>query len=288
MNKKIASEIAIGIILLLAIIIGGIFYWQSKKVPVQQTAIPAVQKPVTQPVAQPVINEQQTQTPQVGYKILRVSDGTTAFSFEIPEKWLTETRHSGEKRLTVEEMRDFLATSFDGDIKTNPKLYSAYSDMPWSALKTMKQDEIEKYYYRYDDPTFPFPNASVSSGKYIWYSDSNAFQVDFYIKSGNAEDIIAKIKQDQNSYCKKEGNDMVGCGDDLAKWSKTIIDGKNVDFSTDPTNGEEISKGNTGGKNYYIQIPGMNKTLVIQKQMEGDAKFEADFNNLIQTFKFTK
>ena len=30
MNKKIASEIAIGIILLLAIIIGGIFYWQNK------------------------------------------------------------------------------------------------------------------------------------------------------------------------------------------------------------------------------------------------------------------
>ena len=30
LNKKIASEIAIGIILLVAIIIGGIFYWQNK------------------------------------------------------------------------------------------------------------------------------------------------------------------------------------------------------------------------------------------------------------------
>jgi len=29
-NKKIASELAIGIILLVAIIIGGIFYWQNK------------------------------------------------------------------------------------------------------------------------------------------------------------------------------------------------------------------------------------------------------------------
>lgn len=33
MNKKIASELAIGIILILAIIFGGIFYWKNKNIP---------------------------------------------------------------------------------------------------------------------------------------------------------------------------------------------------------------------------------------------------------------
>jgi hypothetical protein len=54
MNKKIASEIAIGIILLVAIVVGGIFYWQSKKAqaPAQQAVVPIAQAPATQPAAQ--------------------------------------------------------------------------------------------------------------------------------------------------------------------------------------------------------------------------------------------
>ena len=39
MNKKIASEIAIGIILIIAIIVGGIFYWQNKKLQTVATVV---------------------------------------------------------------------------------------------------------------------------------------------------------------------------------------------------------------------------------------------------------
>lgn len=63
MNKKIASEIAIGVIVLIAIIIGGIFYWQSKKVPAvsnQQTVVN--NKPVVS-----VVEQQQAQTSEQSY-----------------------------------------------------------------------------------------------------------------------------------------------------------------------------------------------------------------------------
>lgn len=48
-NKKIASEIAVGIILLIAIVVGGIFWMQNGKVevPVQEVVVPVVK---TQPV----------------------------------------------------------------------------------------------------------------------------------------------------------------------------------------------------------------------------------------------
>jgi hypothetical protein len=57
MNKKIANELAVGIILLLAIIVGGIFWLQNKKQMPTETAMSIVQKqpastptvPVTQP-----------------------------------------------------------------------------------------------------------------------------------------------------------------------------------------------------------------------------------------------
>jgi len=287
MNNKVKTEIAVGVILLVAIIVGGIFYWQSKKVqmPVQRAVVPT---PVVQQPTQTAVNQQIAQTPQAGYKLVRVSDGTTSFSFQIPEKWLTETRHSGEKQLTTEEMRDFLATNYDGDIKINPKLNSDYADMPWKLLKEMSPKEVARYYFKSDEPSFPFPNASVAAGDHIWYTDTSWQQIDFYIKNESVENVITKVKKEQENYCKQDAN-MAGCGE---IWSQIIIDGKDADTVKYPTDRDEkghefISKGGTGGSNYYIKISD-NKTLVIDKQAKGDAKFETDFNNLIQTFKFTK
>jgi uncharacterized protein YxeA len=76
MNKKIASEIAIGIILLLAIIIGGVFYWQSKQVPAVSNQ-------------QPVINNQQSQQPEQQIVTNRIPVDTTN-SYDT-SKWLTYT-----------------------------------------------------------------------------------------------------------------------------------------------------------------------------------------------------
>jgi len=51
MNKKIASEIAVGIIAIVAIIVGGVFWLQqNKQMPEAQSAVvPIVQTPATQP-----------------------------------------------------------------------------------------------------------------------------------------------------------------------------------------------------------------------------------------------
>lgn len=73
------------------------------------------------------VTEPLTTSVKLEYRILRVSDGEIAFSFEVPEKWLAETRHAGNRQLTVEEMRDFLATNHYADMRTNPELYSNYS-----------------------------------------------------------------------------------------------------------------------------------------------------------------
>lgn len=247
-----------------------------------QPATPAVQQP-----------DQSVASIKSGYKNLNVSDGTTSFSFAVPEKWLTETRHSGEKQLVTGEMRNFLATNFEGDIKANSKLYSDYYDISWSEFKKMSEAEVKKAYFRSDDLSNPFPNASVAAGDHIWYTDTSWQQVDFYLKNETAINVIAKIKQEQNSYCNKYGNDIVGCGNDAPKWSKITIDNKNVDILTYSTDKDEkgnelISKGGTGGKNFYVELPNLNKTLVISKQAKGDVQFEKDFEYLIQTLKFTK
>ena len=48
-NKKIASEVGVGIILLIAIILGGSFWMQSKKIEnIKQAPVAAVQKPIEQ------------------------------------------------------------------------------------------------------------------------------------------------------------------------------------------------------------------------------------------------
>lgn len=75
MNKKIASEIAIGVILLLAIVIGGIFWLQNKKE--MSVVQPVVIQPVQQtPITQPVDEIANWQT---------YANDTFGFSFKYPK-----------------------------------------------------------------------------------------------------------------------------------------------------------------------------------------------------------
>lgn len=271
MNKKVNTAVAIMVIIIIASTLGTLIWLSNDS-----------ENKVS---AQPQIN---TENVKVEYKNLRVNDGTITFVFEVPIKWLTETRHSGEKQLSVEEMRDFLATNFDGDIKTNPDLYSDYYEISWSELKKMSVEEIKRTYF-----SDFFPNASVAAGDHIWYSDTSWKQIDFRLQNKDASDIVAEVKQEHNDYCKKYGYGIIGCGNDAPKWSKAIIDGKNVDIITysmdkDEKGNEIISKGGTGGKVFFVEIPNLKKTLVISKQAKGDNQFENDFEYLIQTFKFEK
>ena len=72
MNKKIASEIAIGIILLIAIIVGGVVWMQNKKQtpeaqPVVTQPVPVAQTPVTQPVA--TTQQSYIEVKELGFKL---------------------------------------------------------------------------------------------------------------------------------------------------------------------------------------------------------------------------
>ncbi len=250
-----------------------------------------------------------------GYKNVRVSDGIVNFSFEVPEKWLTETRHSGEKQLTIDEMREFLATNFDGDIKGGEVcqdweeedadtgkitirkhcglLSSDYTDLAWNDIKAMSDKEVKDNFFRKEDDKDVFPNASVTANDFIWYTDISWAQIDFQIVDESAEWVVAKVRKDDKKWCDENGADMAGCGDNMSKWAKAIIDGQNVDFETyatdkDENGNESITKGGSGGKMYYISIPNSTKSLKIWKQAKGEPQFEKDFEHLIQTFKFTK
>ncbi len=140
---------------------------------------------------------------KVGYKNLNISDGIATFSFQIPEKWVTETRHSGEKQLTIEEMKAFIATSSNGDIKTNSTLYSDYADLLWSDIQKMSTEELKQTYSRSNDLSNPYPTVSVSAGDYILYSDLAWQQIDFYLKNETSSNLITKIRQEKIDNCKR-------------------------------------------------------------------------------------
>lgn len=230
--------------------------------------------------------------PTAGYKFVRVSDGTAAFSFEVPEKWLVETRHSGEKQLSVDEMREFLATNYDGDIKSHPDLTSDYSDYDWNSLKSLSENKIRDQFFRKDPNSgyMIFPNASVSASAQIWYTDTSWQQIDFFVRDGAVENIVAEKKK--SLVCTKEdialGNVYL-CGLDAPQWGKVPVGGITVDVltyktDTDEQGKESITKGGTGGKEYYVPLSS-EKTLVISKQAKGDAQYEKDLDHLIATLK---
>lgn len=209
------------------------------------------------------------------YKSIRASDGKTTFTFSVPKGWLTETRHSGERRLTLAEMKAFLATNYDGDIRTNPKLTSDYADLPWEYLEKMTAKEIENAYFEVGDLWTPFPNATVSASDRIWYTDTSWKQIDFHILRD-----FSTLETHMNATYDST---------DIPVWGRQMISGFKAEVVTFATehdeNGKEvISKGGTGGKMYFIPINETDK-LVIVKQVKGDENFERDFRYLIQTLK---
>ena len=297
--KRVTLIVAVVVVLA----IFGIFFfekvWNDRQLLVQnvQSTSKSVSSDSNRDVISEGENKKDVQGSQsvstAGYKIVRVSDGKTAFSFEVPEKWLVETRHSGEKQLSVDEMREFLATNYDGDIKSDPELTSDYSDYDWNSLKSLSENKIKDEFFRKDPKSgyLIFPNASVSASAQIWYTDTSWEQVDFFVRNGAIGNIVAKKKK--SLVCTKEdialGNVYL-CGSDAPQWGKVLVGGITVDVltyktDTDEQGKESITKGGTGGKEYYIPLSS-EKTLVISKQAKGDAQYEKDFDHLIATLRF--
>lgn len=187
MNKK-GIFIIIGIILL-ASLAGVVWYGKSKKQPVQSgplpfQEIPSQHAPAPKDKTLPAFKKTGVQDLEGPYKKVSVSDGDITFSFEVPDEWLTETRNSGEVEMNEEELREYLATNYDGDIKKDPSLSGDYWDFTWEMLKDMSYGDMKEYYEQKRDTFSPgFPNASVSASDNIWYTDLNGKQIDFYIIS---------------------------------------------------------------------------------------------------------
>src|SRR6266567_826102 len=91
MNKKIASEIAIGIILVLVILIGGIFSLQSKKAQVPAPQQVAIQSPAA-PIAQPEV----ANLNQNVYK-----NESFNFQVQLPENWIGTKQNEDKTLLDV-------------------------------------------------------------------------------------------------------------------------------------------------------------------------------------------
>lgn len=215
-------------------------------------------------------------------KLVKLSDSKLSLSFKVPDDWIVETRHSGEKQLTVEEMRDFLATNYDGDLKSNQKLFGDYLDISWSDLRKMSPEEIRNAYNRSDNPWLPFPNASVAAGEHIWYNDTSWKQIDFY----SIYDFDSKRTMFNEILALKTGGERKG------EWCRDKIDGLMTDVVTFPTDHDEsgnevISKGGSGGKIYFVGLNDGKDMLIINKQAKGDGQFEKDFFNLMKSLHFS-
>lgn len=224
------------------------------------------------------------------YKKVTISDGDVSFTFEVPDKWLTETRNSREVEMNTEELWEFFATNYDGDIRAKEVCndvsvidYSKdpagvnridrmcgqpsgdYWDFTWDMLKDMSYEKMESLFVAGERGDFlpNYPSASVSSVGYIWYTDGNNYQTDFYILSPQS------AEKSWNWYAK-------------GKSIKDItIDGKVAKLVIDKSDGGKGS----GFREILIPLTD-SKVLFINKQFYPEDEIQSDFDYLLDTLKF--
>jgi len=211
-------------------------------------------------------------------RIVRVSDGNISFSFKVPSSWAVETRHSGERKLFVEEMRAFLSTGRNERACLAGDIYPDYCDMPVSKIKELSDEQIKRMFFRSPDEWLPYPNASVADGKNIIYSDTAWTQVDLYIFHG------FKLKR---TYFNEMLNDEKMEG---LKRTSCYINGIKATVLTFPLDKDDkgdpiVTKAGTGRIIYYIPLNNGKDMIVINKQAKGDAKFESAFAALLRSIR---
>lgn len=245
------------------------------------------------------------------YKKVMVSDGDITFSFEVPDQWLTDTRNSGEVEMNEEELREYLATNYDGDIKAAQvcndqsfeyatgeiktenicsKPYSDYSGYDWETLQAIPYSQLKKDFddSRKGEFSPHFPNATVTPDSKIWYTDIGWDQVDFYLVSrdeGLRYIENSKKSQKENAELQDEKSRDIY----EVKWDSKIISGRESFVETYPkelsNTGEwQITKGGTGGSKYYIDLG--DSLLIIWKEAYIEGKFEEGFQHILDTLRF--
>ncbi len=207
---------------------------------------------------------------------VRISDGRTEFSFVMPQNWALETRHSGERELTVEEMRQYLSSGRPGGTKVADEVYPDYSDLPLSKLRTLPDEEVRKKYFRSKDEWLPYPTASVSASNYISYSDTAWEQIDFYIMRdfSRKKTWFNEIKTGFPGVLKKSEK-IAGL------FCEVIV----FPVDRDEKGRETVTKNGTGGRIYYIPLNKGRDMLVINKQAKGGSGLEKGFKIILETFR---
>lgn len=275
MNKKTMSIV---LIVLVALIVGFLLAKKGNR---------DNQKPQGNGISS---QEDKSSSNQNIYKLVSVNNDKIRFSFEIPNSWLTEIRNAkGYESMNEDEMRDFISTNYDGDIKSNSELTSDYTDLPWSMIEKMTLKELRQIFenkkskYNYN---IGFPSASVSSRKpidAIWYSDSNGNQIDFYITdSDTAQNAVKNYKNDEFY----ENNPNL-----IPSLTKDIVGGFESYILTPPSDLDEsgnpvTTKGSPPGMICFVMNLKNDKALVILKQSIGDRDYEDNFRHLIKTMIF--
>lgn len=258
---NMSKKVIILTLLVVLVLSAGVFFWRT-----QNSLVPNTNEPV------PVVK---TDTPE--QKSVRVSDGEVIFSFQVPKDWLVETRNAGEKPMTESELREFLATSYQNDPKASPdRIESDYAYLTWNQLQKMTLDDMKGYMAQREKEVGVYPNASVASSDSIIGYRGPVRQIDFYITSyQNAQAEFQKVKNEGG----KVSQEVVG-------GMKAEVE--NYAIERDDSGNPQVTIGASGGKKYYVFFPELKKALLIDKQFLGDEDFEADFQQVVQTLKFSK
>lgn len=276
MNKKIASKIALGVILLVVLVVGSALWMQSKKIS-EQTATSSIPQQTTQ-----ANNASQQGRPQSDiYQKIQIKNPKATFSFEAPDNWIVETRNSGEKKMSNAEIKNFLSTG-----ETRMGGYWKYYEITPQELNKKTETELLEIMRR-----FPIASVAKTSLQYTDWSD----QIDFYLENYNVSEEINSLKNElctgKCSVCKTTASNKGDCikqKDNNCTTGKQKIAGFDADFikfDVSIYDGKAIGdKECTGGLTYFITI-GNGTVLKIKKQQLGDEQYEKDFQHLIQTLK---
>lgn len=317
MNKRLF--VAIGILIVTALLAGGLFLLKSNRnatsitgVPEKKEAVSGMSKEAFDATNKTLARHRITGVKDLDgpYKKVTVSDGTITFSFEVPDQWFTETRNSGEVEMNEEELREYLATNYDGDIKAAQvcndqvfeyegktttenicyKPHSDYSGYDWETLRAMSYAEMEAVMASKKSEYTPgVPNATVSLSHKIWYTDIGWDQVNFYlVDKDEALRGIAVSKKSQQEHL--EIQDSRWRDKYEVKWESRKIDERDTMVSLSPkeyfpdTGEYHVTKGGTGGSNYYVDLG--DSMLIIWKEAYVEGKFEEGFQRILDTLIF--
>lgn len=261
------------LILLIVALAGFLFFLEKKKVE-RISQEPLAEEALT-PIRDRFLSEFKKTSVQYldgAYKKVTVSDGESTFSFEVPKEWYTETRNSGEIKMTDEEIKQYFKTKY-GRGKT-----SDYFDVPEDDVEVMSTLVLngvlnDRRVFR----SKGFPMTSVSSTFISYYPQLfNSEQLDFYIFP---KDVALQYwKLSENEIRKEQG---------FVDYSRKTISGYRGGVITYEYNPERDRNSQYLAKIIFVEIKDKNKYLVIEKNGFSEQNKEKN-EHLLNTLSFEK